>query len=53
MVLEKNGEDKMSNKLTNEQVLERLEEEKTLLNNIIRSKIQLDRSYSEKTLPPS
>ena len=48
MVLEENGEDKMARE-TNEKVLGR----KIMLNNVLRRKIQLDRSYSEKKLPPS
>ena len=38
MVLEENGEDKMSEKINNEQVLERIGENRTLLNNILRRK---------------
>ena len=38
MVLEENGEDKWSKKLNNEQVLERIGEKRTLLNNILRRK---------------
>ena len=39
MVLEENGEDKMTEKLTNEQVLDRIGEKRTLLNNILRRKV--------------
>ena len=38
MVLEKNGEDNMSEKVTNEQVLDRIGEKRTLLYNILRRK---------------
>ena len=51
MVLEENGEDKMVEKVTNEQVPDRIGE-RTLLNNTLIRK-ELDRSYSEKKLPPS
>ena len=44
---------KWSEKVTNEQVLERIGEKRTLLTNILRRKSQLDRSYSEKKLPSS
>ena len=53
MVLEENGEDKMVREITNEQVHECIGEKRTLLNNILRRKKQLDRLYSEKKLPPS
>ena len=39
MVLEENGEDKMVREVTNEQVLERIGEIKTLLNNFIHRKV--------------
>ena len=39
MVLEENGEDKWSEKVTNEQVFERIGEKRTLLNNILRRKV--------------
>ena len=35
MVLEENGEDKRSEKVTNEHVLDRIGEKRTLLNNIL------------------
>ena len=38
MLLEENGEDKWSEKVTNEEVLERIGEKRTLLNNIVRRK---------------
>ena len=38
MVLEENGEVKWSEKVINEQVIERIEEKTTLLTNILRSK---------------
>ena len=41
MVLEENGEDKMLEKVTNEQVLERIGEKRTLLNNILSGKANL------------
>ena len=41
MVLEENGEDKMLEKVINEQVLERIGEKRTLLNNILRRKANL------------
>ena len=45
---------KWSEKVTNEQVLDRIGEKRTLLNNILRRRAnQLYRSYSEKKLPPS
>ena len=43
---------KWSDKVTNEQVLDRTGEKRTLLNNLLRREEQLDRSYSEKKLPP-
>ena len=39
MVLEKNGEDKLSENVTNEDVLERTGEKRTLLNNILRKEV--------------
>ena len=42
---------KWSVKVTNDQVLERIGEKRTLLNNILRRKSQLDRSYSENCFP--
>ena len=47
MVLEENGEDKMAREVTNEQFLECIGEKRTLLNNILRRKSQLDWSYSD------
>ena len=41
---------KWSEKVINEHVLDCIGEKRTLLNNILR---RLDRSYSEKKLPPS
>jgi hypothetical protein len=48
VVLEENGEDKWSEKVTNEQVLKCIGEKRTLLNNILHNW-----SYSEKKFPPS
>ena len=39
MVLEENGEHKMVRESTNEYVLPRIEEKRTLLNNILRRKV--------------
>ena len=39
MVLEENGEDKMSEKVSNEQALGRIGERRTLLNDILRRKV--------------
>ena len=44
---------KSSEEVTNEQVLERIGEKRTLVNNILRRKFKWDWSYSEKKLPPS
>jgi hypothetical protein len=54
-VLEENGEDKWSEKGTNEQVglLERIGQKRTLLNNIVCKKSQLDWLYYKKKLPSS
>jgi hypothetical protein len=41
VVLEEIGEDKMINKITSEQVLEHIGEERTLLNNILHRKPDL------------
>ena len=38
MVLEENGQDKIARKVTNEEVLERIGDKNTLLNNILRRK---------------
>jgi hypothetical protein len=38
-VLEENGEDKMVREVTSKQVLERIGENRTLLNNILRRKV--------------
>jgi hypothetical protein len=52
VVLEENGEENRSEVVTNVEVLERIGEKRTLLNNILQ-KSQLDWLYSEKKLPSS
>ena len=42
---------KWPEEVTNEQVLERIGEKRTLVNNILRRKFKWDWSYSEKKLP--
>ena len=52
MVLGRIEKIKWSQRVSTEKVLERIEEKRTLLNNI-RKECQFDWSYSEKKLPPS
>ena len=47
-MLDENGEYKMLEKVTNEQVLKRIREKRTLLNNILR---EINWTYSKKKLP--
>ena len=48
MVLEETGEDNMAREITNEEVLRRIGEKGTLMDNILRKKSQLDWSYLRK-----